>query len=124
MKAQVIKDPREDVFGNTHTETPTKTWDSFGICVMFHLQTVFQFDAGEALKYYITNTLKKPKQVSMCEFFAQVEQLISYLETLPFLHYNPKTNPVTKRVLPLDDFDLSTHLFCMCPDKWQTQYNF
>ncbi len=42
MKAQVMKAPWEDVFGNTYTETPTKTWDSFRDCIMFHLQTVFQ----------------------------------------------------------------------------------
>ena len=41
IKAQVTKAPWEDVFGNTHTKTPTKTWDSFLDCIIFHLQTVF-----------------------------------------------------------------------------------
>ena len=45
-----------------------------------HLQTVFHFDDGKALKYYITNTLKKPNRVSIHQFFVQVEQLNSYLE--------------------------------------------
>ena len=40
MKAQVMKAPWEDVFGNTHTKTPTKTWDSFHDCIVFHIQMV------------------------------------------------------------------------------------
>eukprot|EP00804_Cyclotella_cryptica_P019778 CCRYP_009682-RA/>CCRYP_009682-RA protein AED:0.44 eAED:0.96 QI:0/0/0/1/0/0.33/3/0/306 len=87
------------------------------------LAVVFRHDAGKALKYYITNTLKKPNRVSIRQFFVQVEQLNSYLETLPCLYYSPKANQATKKILPLDDADLATHLLCMCPAKWQTQYD-
>eukprot|EP00804_Cyclotella_cryptica_P019333 CCRYP_006197-RA/>CCRYP_006197-RA protein AED:0.33 eAED:0.81 QI:0/0/0/1/1/1/2/0/425 len=114
----------EDYQGpSDHTETPKKTWDSFHECVKFHLLQVFRHDAGKALKYYITNTLKKPNRVSIRQFFVRVEQLNSYLETLPCLYYSPKANQATKKVLPLDDADLATHLFHMCPAKWQTQYD-
>ena len=41
MKAQMMKASWEDAIGNTHTKTPTKTWDSFHDCIMFHLQMVF-----------------------------------------------------------------------------------
>eukprot|EP00804_Cyclotella_cryptica_P031002 CCRYP_013583-RA/>CCRYP_013583-RA protein AED:0.44 eAED:1.00 QI:0/0/0/1/1/1/2/0/395 len=50
-------------------------------------------------------------------------QLNSYLKTLPCLYYSPKANQATKKVLPLDDADLVTHLLRMCPAKWKTQYN-
>ena len=122
MKAQVMQAPSEDVFGTPHTKTPTKNRFSFHECVRFHLQAIFCFDAGEALKYCITNTLKKPNRISMRQFFVQVEQLNSYLEILPCLHYSPKANQATKEVLPLDDADLPTHLLCICPTRWQTQY--
>eukprot|EP00804_Cyclotella_cryptica_P019284 CCRYP_006162-RA/>CCRYP_006162-RA protein AED:0.40 eAED:0.73 QI:0/0/0/1/0/0.5/2/139/216 len=69
------------------------------------------------------NTLKKPNRVSIRQFFVRVEQLNNYLETLPCLHYSPKANQATKKVLLLDDADLATHLLCMCPAKWQTQYD-
>ncbi len=82
---------------------------------------MFCFDAGEALKYYITNTLKKPNRVSIHQFFVQVEQLNSYLEMLPCLFYSPKANPTIKEVFPLDDADLATHLLRMCPARWQAQ---
>ncbi len=75
---------------------------------------MFCFDAGEALKYYIMNTFKKPNHVSIHQFFVRVELLNNYLEMLPCLYYSPKVNQATNKVLPLDDVDLGTHLLCMC----------
>jgi hypothetical protein len=59
--------------------------------------------------------LKKPKRVSIRQFFVQVEQLNSYFETLPCLFNSLKANQATKTVLPLDDTDLATPLLHMCP---------
>ena len=67
--------------------------------------------------------MKKPNWVSIRQFFVRVEQLNSYLETLPCLFNSPKANQATKKVLPLEDADLATHLLRMCPAKWQTQYD-
>eukprot|EP00804_Cyclotella_cryptica_P015562 CCRYP_003573-RA/>CCRYP_003573-RA protein AED:0.43 eAED:1.00 QI:0/0/0/1/1/1/2/0/248 len=114
IKAQVTKAPWEDIKGVPHTETPKKTWDLFHECVTFHLLQVFRHEAGEALKYDIKNTLKKPNRVSVRPFFVRVEQLNRYLETLPCLYYSPKANQATKKVLPLDDADLATHA-CVQP---------
>ena len=49
VHAQMIKCHWEDIYGVTHDETPTKTWDSFVECVMFHLQQVFRHDMGKIL---------------------------------------------------------------------------
>jgi len=92
-------------------------------CITIHLQQVFRHDTGEALKYYITNTLRKPHRIPIQQFLVQVEQLNSYLETLPCLYYRPSANQATKQVLPLDDANLAMHLLRMCPAKWQTQYD-
>ena len=123
IRAQVTSSPWEDIYGVTHSETPTKTWDSFMECVMFHLLQVFKADTGETLKYYITNTLRKPNRVPIRQFLVRVEQLNSYLENLPCLYYSSNATQVTKMVTPLDDADLATHLLRMCPAKWQTQYD-
>ena len=89
FQAQMIKCPWEDIYGVTHDETPTKTWDSFVVCVTFHLQQVFRHVVVEALKYYITNTLRKPNRIPIHQFLVRVEQLNSYLETLSCLYYSP-----------------------------------
>ena len=92
-------------------------------CVTFHLQQVFRHDAGKDLKYYITNMLRKPNWIPICQFLVRVKQLNCYLKTLPCLYYSLSTNQATKQVLPLDDANLMTHLLHMCPAKWQTQYD-
>jgi hypothetical protein len=122
-KAQMTTSPLEDIYGVTHDETPVKTWDSFMECVMFHLQQVFKNEAGETLKYYITNTLRKPNRVPIRQFLVRVEQLNSYLDNLPCLYFSASANQATKIIKPLDNSDLATHLLRMCPAKWQTQYD-
>jgi hypothetical protein len=44
-------------------------------CIMFHLLTAFPINAAEQEKYYITNVLKKPQHVNVCEFLRCVEKL-------------------------------------------------
>ena len=56
---------------------------SFNLCVMFHLLTVFPNSMAEQERYYITNVLKKPQWVSICQFVQHVEQLYSYILQLP-----------------------------------------
>ena len=51
IKAQVTPAPWEDIYGDTHEKTQTKTWDSFMECVTFHLLQVFCHDVGGTLKY-------------------------------------------------------------------------
>jgi hypothetical protein len=73
----MTKSPWEDIFRVLHSKTPTKTWDSFVECIMFHLQHVFRDDADEALKDYITNTLRNPNWIPIRQFLVRVEQLNS-----------------------------------------------
>ena len=110
MKVQTNTIPREDLRGEVHEEKAGKTWTSFLECITFHLQPVFHPDAAEAVKFYITNTLKKLNRVPIRQFFVRVEQLNSYLENLPSLFQSPKANLATKPVRLLEDVDLATHL--------------
>ena len=89
-----------DIHGVTQNNTPTKTWDSFMEWIALHLQQVFRHDASKALKYYITNMLRKPKQIPIHQFLVGIKQLNSYLEMLPCLYYSPSANQATKQVLP------------------------
>ncbi len=79
-------------------------------CITFHLQSVFCPNAAVAVKFYITNTLKKPNRVPNRQFFVRVEQLNSYPKNLPSLFQSPKANLATKPVMPLKDADLTIHL--------------
>ncbi len=110
MKAQTNTIPREDLHGEVHEEKAGKTWTSFLECVTFHLQPVFFPDEAEAVKFYITNILKKHNRVPIQHFFVQVEQPNSYLENLPSFFQSPKANLATKPVMLLEDTDLAMHL--------------
>ena len=72
MKDQTDTIPWEDLHGKVHEKKARKTWTSFLECVTFHLQSVFKPDAAEAVKFYITNMLKKPNRVSIRQFFMRV----------------------------------------------------
>ncbi len=89
MKVQTDTNPGDDLHGEVHEEKAEKTWTSFLECITFHLQSEFHPNAAEAVKFYITNTLKKPNRFSIQQFFVQVELLNSNLENLPNLSQSP-----------------------------------
>ena len=69
VKVKTATIPQEDLRGEVHEEKAGKTWTSFLECVTFHLQSVFRPNAAEAVKFYITDTLKKPNRVPFWQFF-------------------------------------------------------
>ncbi len=52
---------------------------SFYDCVMFHLLIVFPNNTAEQEKYYLSNMLKKPQRVGVCQSVQCVEQLNAYV---------------------------------------------
>ncbi len=57
--------------------------ESFNNCIMFHLLTALPINAAEQEKYYITNVLKKPQRINLCQFVRYVEQLNAYIAQMP-----------------------------------------
>jgi hypothetical protein len=97
---------------------------SFGNSVVLHLLTVFPINAAEQDKYYITNVLKKPQHVSICQFVRRVEQLNVYIAQMPCFYYSPNANASTKpENVPFTEAELGSHVLQMCPIQWQDQYN-
>jgi hypothetical protein len=70
--------------------------ESFNDCVMFCLLTAFPINAAEQEKYYISNVLKKPQRVNVCQFVCRVEQLNAYIAQMPCFFYSPNANASTK----------------------------
>ncbi len=80
---QTKADPYTDLQGLTRKGPRGMLRKSFQDCVMFHLLTVFPNNAAEQDRYYITDVLKKPQCVSICQFVQRVEHLNSYISQLP-----------------------------------------
>jgi hypothetical protein len=97
---------------------------SFNNCIMFQLLTAFPINAAEQEKYYITNVLKKPQHVNVCQFVRSVEQLNTYIAQMPCFYYSPNANASTKpEKVPFTEAEPGSHVLHMCPIKWQDQYN-
>ena len=54
-----------DLKGRKRTVMRTMTEKSFRECTVHHLRTVFKEDAAEQQRLYLSNTVKKPQQVSI-----------------------------------------------------------
>eukprot|EP00804_Cyclotella_cryptica_P007125 CCRYP_014513-RA/>CCRYP_014513-RA protein AED:0.12 eAED:0.65 QI:0/0/0/1/1/1/2/0/396 len=62
VKEQTESTPFHDIFGVERKKSPGKTSESFRRCNLLHLQSCFAHDAGENLRFYISNCLKKPNK--------------------------------------------------------------
>jgi hypothetical protein len=78
---------------------------------MFHLLTVIPNSAAEQERYFITNVLKKPQCISICQFVQRVEQLNSYILQQPCWYYRPSVKPnMLPMNVPFAEADLLSHV--------------
>jgi hypothetical protein len=124
IREQMEADPFTDLQGMSRKSPRGLLHESFDKCVMFHLFTVFPNNAAEQEKYYLSNVLKMPHRVGICQFGQCIEQLNVYVTQLPCwyhsLSYNPSMTPAN---VPFSKADLASHVLRMCPHQWQDQYN-
>jgi hypothetical protein len=110
--------------GVTHEGPRGMSHESFNDCVMLYLLTAFPINTAEQGKFYITNVLKKPQRIKVCQFVRQVEQLTVYIAQMPCFFYSPNANTSTKpKNVPFTNAELGSHVLHMCPIQWQDQYN-
>jgi hypothetical protein len=91
---------------------------------MFNLLIVFPNNAAEQENYYLSNVLKKPHRVGICQFVQRIEQLRAYVAHLPCWYYSPSYNASMMLAnVPFTEANLVSHVLRMCPHQWQDQYN-
>jgi hypothetical protein len=73
VSKQTESDPYVNLQGDSLEGPRGMSCKSFNDCVMFHLLTAFPINAAEQEKYYITNVLKKPHRINVCQFVRCVE---------------------------------------------------
>jgi hypothetical protein len=83
VREQMEADPFKDLHAMSRKGPRGLTQESFNNCIMFHLLTVFPNNAAEQEKYYLSNVLKKPQRVAVCQFVQCVEQLNAYVRSCP-----------------------------------------
>jgi hypothetical protein len=89
VKEQTETDLFKDLQGVSRKGLRGLLRESFNDCIMFHLLIVFPKNAAEQEKFYLSNVLKKPQSVGICQFIQGVEQLDAYVTQLPCWYYSP-----------------------------------
>jgi hypothetical protein len=124
VREQTEADPYKDLKGVSRKGPRGLLHESFDNCVMFHLLAVFPNNAVEQEKYYLSNVLKTPQRVGICQFVQRVEQLNAYVAQLLCWYYSLSYDPgMTPENVPFFEADLASHVLQMCPHQWQDQYH-
>ncbi len=93
IKEQTETDPYKILQGVSRNGQMGLLFESFDDCVMFHLLAMFPNNVAEQEKYYLSNVLKNPQRIGICQFIQCVEQLNAYVAQLPCWSAQA-TNPV------------------------------
>ena len=101
MEAQVGAANWTNLQGNVQEVAREHSIESFRDCVKFHLLSVFQHNAGEQQKYYISHYLRKPRKIPIRNFSDWLEKLNSYILILPGVIDSPQ-GAYQKRAVALD----------------------
>ncbi len=80
---QTEADPFKDLQGMSRKGPRGLLHVSFDKCIIFHLLAVFPNNAAEQEQCYLSNMLKKPQRIGICQFVQRVEQLNAYVAQLP-----------------------------------------
>ncbi len=121
---QTEANPFKDLQGVSRKGPRRLTRESFNVCIMFYILTVFPNNAAEQEKYYLSNVLKKPQSVGIRQFIQRIEQLNAYIAQLPCWYYSPiYVTGMMPANVPFTKADLASHVLRMCRHQWQDQYN-
>jgi hypothetical protein len=70
---QLASDPYINLQGDALEGPRGMSRELFNNCMMFHLLTAFPINAAGQEKYYISNVLRKPLHINVCQFVQRVE---------------------------------------------------
>ena len=93
------------------------------MCQLLHPYSGFSHDAGENLRFFISNCLKKPNKVCIRQFVQCILQLNNTIKDLLCLFFSLSTSLHTQKVYSFMNSKLACNILCMCPLKWQDQYH-
>ncbi len=92
-------------------------------CIELHKLTIFPADAAEKQRYYMQQTIKKPKRVTVRQFVSCMGVLNDYLAYLPMVFDSSMAITGTKKMNVLfDEADLARIVLNLVPSSWVNQY--
>jgi hypothetical protein len=120
IREQTEADPFKDLQGVSRKGPRGLVQESFNDCIMFHLLIMFLNNIAEQENNYLSNMLKKPQRVGVCQFVQRVEHLNAYVVQLPCWCYSPSyVTAMMPENVPFTEADLASHIHRMCLHQWQ-----
>jgi hypothetical protein len=118
------KNPWIGVNSKSNKGICVNSWILFMDCIELHKLTIFPADAAEKQHYYMQQTIKKPQQVTVCQFVSRMGVLNDYLAYLPTVFDLLMAVADTKNMnVPFDEADLVKIVLNLLPSSWVNQYN-
>jgi hypothetical protein len=119
------KDPWIGVNGKSHQGLCMRSWLSFQDCIEPHKLTNFPPEPAEKQHFYMQQTIKKPQQVTVCQYMSRMGVLnAKYLAYLPTLYDSSMAIEGTKKSnVPFDETDQARIILNLVPVTWVNQYN-
>jgi hypothetical protein len=112
------------VDGVSHKGTCFRSWSAFLDCIELHKLTICPMDAAEKQRYYMMQMVKKPQQVTVCQYMARMGILNDYLAHLPMVFNSSMVvEGMKKGNVPFDEADLAGIVLNSVPVSWSNQYN-
>jgi hypothetical protein len=124
MNEMHTKNPWVGVNGKSNKGLCVHSLISFMDCIELHKLTIFPADAAETQHYYMQQRIKKPQQVTVCQFVSRMGVLNDYLAYLPTVYDSLMAVAGTKKMnVPFDEADLARNVLNLVPSSWVNQYN-
>jgi hypothetical protein len=92
-------------------------------CFVLMLKTVFNNNAAEQQKFYLTLLRLSPSKMKVRAFLQRFTTLAGYVGELPSLIHSRDATDATKPVEPYGDGELATIALHAMPGPWQKQYD-
>ncbi len=113
------KNPWVGVNSKSNKGIRVKSWISFMDCIELHKLTIFPADAAEKQHDYMQQTIKKPQQVTVCQFVSCMGVLNDYLAYLPTVFDSLMAVAGTKKMnVPFNEADLAGIVLNLVPSSW------
>jgi hypothetical protein len=115
------KDPWVGVDGVSRKGIWVRSWSTFLDCIKLHKLTIFPINATEKQRYYMTQAVKKPQQVTVMAWMGILNNYLTHLPTV--FNSSMAVEGTKKGNVPFNEADLARIILNSVPVSWLNQYN-
>ena len=113
-----------DLQGLTVKGPLQRSWATFDLCIEKHKLHVFNVDAADVQRRYLSQGVRKPFEVKIKWFMMRMMAMNRDLTLMPCLALNTQTSKeVVPTNVPFNGAEMCSIIIRCLPQDWQTQYH-